>query len=117
MLPELELHNLFRDSLKHYLTYDPHLKKLRDLACVYQSPLLKTDNFKTPGIYLLTGGRQTGKTTFLKQYISMILKKKEVVPGAVYFITGEIINNHHQLRSLLQQFLENNSFKKKQAGL
>jgi len=105
MLEELIIHNLFRESLELFCSLDPQLKKLENSPYVYESPMINEEVFKSPGVYLLTGGRQTGKTTFLKQYISRLLKNSAVLPDQIYFITGEIIDTHHNLRRLLQQIL------------
>jgi hypothetical protein len=103
-LNELEIHNQFRESLSRYREYDPHLKRLKDLPMVYHSPLLAEQTFDTPGIYLITGGRQIGKTTFLKQLILKFLEQKQIDPMAILFISGEIIDTHHILRRIIDQF-------------
>lgn len=57
-----------------------------------------------PGIYLLSGGRQIGKTTLLKQWMSDLLKKG-TAPKAIAFFSGELIEDQHMLLHLLQQQL------------
>jgi len=49
-----------------------------------------------PGIYSITGGRQVGKTTLLKQWMAELLKEG-VLPHAIAYLTGEIIDDHHSL--------------------
>ena len=71
---------------------------------IYHSPLLVEQTFDIPGIYLITGGRQIGKTTFLKQFILKILNQKQVDPQGILFISGEIIDTHHILRRIIDQF-------------
>jgi uncharacterized protein len=74
------------------------------LKFVYESKLLEEKNFLIPGIYLISGGRQIGKTTFLKQLILKWLKEKTFLPENLYFITGELIDTHHVLRRIITTF-------------
>jgi uncharacterized protein len=105
MFEELDIHNLFREAPEDFYSRDPQLRKLKQYPYVYKSSMIEESVFTMPGIYLLTGGRQTGKTTFLKQFIAYLLKKCAVNPQRIYFITGEIIDTHHSLRRLIQQIL------------
>ncbi len=82
MIDELDIHNQFKESLSRYQEYDPHLKRLKNMPLVYRSPLLDEPGFTNPGIYLITGGRQIGKTTFLKQFIlglSLVISHSSLV--------------------------------------
>lgn len=108
MIPELDIHNQFKESISRYKNHDPHLKRLIELPLVYHSPLLKEQTFNTPGIYLITGGRQIGKTTFLKQLILRLLSKK-TAPKNILFLTGEIIDTHHILRQIIDRFYDSSS--------
>ena len=47
---------------------------------MYESKLLEEENFLIPGIYLISGGRQIGKTTFFKQLILKWLRDKTFLP-------------------------------------
>ena len=80
MLDELEIHNQFKEWETRFREYDPHLKRLKNVPFVYRSPMLKQEIFAEPGIYLVTGGRQIGKTAFLKQFILELLGKKKAKP-------------------------------------
>ncbi|NIM18261.1 MAG: AAA family ATPase [Candidatus Aminicenantes bacterium] len=106
MFEELDIHNQFNESITRYKEHDPHLKRLSGLPLVYHSPLLDEPIFDIPGIYLITGGRQIGKTTFLKQFILKLLTEKNIVPKAVLFISGEIIDTHHILRRIINRFYD-----------
>lgn len=79
-MDELEIHNQFRESIARFESHYPHLKKLKSLKFVYESKLLEEKNFLIPGIYLISGGRQIGKTTFLKQLILKLLQEKTFLP-------------------------------------
>ena len=103
MIDEMAVHNQFKESIQRFKTHDPQLKKLSPLPLVYRSPLLKDPVFKIPGIYLITGGRQIGKTTFLKQFILELLKNGTSADN-ILFLTGEIIDTHQILRRIISQF-------------
>ncbi|MCP5102165.1 MAG: ATP-binding protein [bacterium] len=106
MIDELDIHNQFKESVSRYQEHDPHLKRLKNMPLVYRSPLLDEPGFTNPGIYLITGGRQIGKTTFLKQFILDLLIKREINPKGILFISGEIIDTHHILRRIINQFYD-----------
>ena len=94
MLDELEIHNQFKESFSRYLDFDPHLRRLKEIPFIFESPLLTENPFHVAGIYQITGGRQIGKTTFLKQFIKHLLEKKNVKPENIFFVTCEIIESH-----------------------
>lgn len=106
MIDELDIHNQFKESISRYKKHDPHLKRLADLPLIYHSPLLDEQVFNNPGIYLITGGRQIGKTTFLKQFILNLLIKRKTDPNRILFLSGEIIDSHHILRRIINQFYD-----------
>lgn len=107
MIEELDIHNQFKESLSRFKNFDPHLKRISNVPYVYRSPLLGEENFHSSGIYLITGGRQVGKTTFLKQFIVKLVEERDIRPENILFITGEIIDDHHILRRIISQFYEN----------
>ncbi|NQT28340.1 MAG: ATP-binding protein [Candidatus Omnitrophica bacterium] len=104
MSEEFVIHNQFKESLSRYRQHDPHLKKIKGLPLVYHSPLLEEPKLRNPGIYLITGGRQVGKTTFLKQFILGLLEKRKVNPENILFLSGELIDTHHVLRRIIEEF-------------
>jgi len=107
MLDEFEIHNQFKESFSRYLDFDPHLRRLKENPFIFESPLLKENPFHMAGIYQITGGRQIGKTTFLKQFIKHLLEKKNVKPENIFFVTGEIIESHDILRRIVEGFTKN----------
>ncbi len=107
MIEELDIHNQFKESLSRFKNFDPHLKRISNVPFVYRSPLLGEENFHSSGIYLITGGRQVGKTTFLKQFIVKLVEERDIRPENILFITGKIIDDHHILRRIISQFYEN----------
>ncbi len=111
MIEEFAIHNQFWESLSRFAKHDPHLKKINGLPLIYHSPFLDQSSFHTPGIYLITGGRQVGKTTFLKQFILKLLKNHNVPPESILFLTGELIDTHHMLRRTVEQFYNSETAK------
>ncbi len=104
MLEEFTIHNQFKESVIRFRKHDPHLKKIGGLPLIYRSPLLDEPGFHEPGIYLITGSRQVGKTTFMKQFILRLLQKRKVLPEHIFFVSGELIDTHHILRRIVEQF-------------
>lgn len=105
MDPFFSFNNAHLDNPNTFADVDPHLRKLKDQPYVFKSPLLTLFPFQTPGVYTLGGGRQIGKTTFLKQWIAFLLQKK-VDPHSILFLTGELIDDHHRLLQILGEALE-----------
>jgi predicted AAA+ superfamily ATPase len=98
-------HNLHLETIKTFLNMDPHLKLLSKQPLVYRSPIIDEIPEDIPGIFTLSGGRQIGKTTLLKQWMVKILKS-HVQPERIVFFTGELIDDHHSLVRLLSDHLK-----------
>ncbi len=98
-------HNTHLEESESFHQTDPHLKRLLTLKMVYQYSLLDTLPIKQPGIYSISGGRQIGKTTLLKQYMTKLLRQGIIAENIVYF-TGELIDDHHSLVQLLTDHLD-----------
>jgi predicted AAA+ superfamily ATPase len=89
-------HNLHLSSIEDFAKLDPHLRLLTRQPLVFESKLL--DSFMTleAGVYIVSGGRQVGKTTLLKQWMLRLLQHK-TLPENIAYITGELIDDHHGL--------------------
>ena len=98
MKDELIVHNLFKDSLDRFLQEDPNLRRARKQPFTYVSPLIHSLNVKQAGIFMLTGGRQVGKTTLLKQWMAALLADGIMTPDRVVFMAGELVRDDEQLR-------------------
>lgn len=83
---------------------DPHLKRLYQQPYVYASSIIQEMPRNEPGILSLTGGRQVGKTTLLKQWMEDLLKAG-ADPQALCFFSGELIGDHQNLYTLMTQQL------------
>lgn len=98
MKDEFAVHNLFRESLERFRREDPQLRRAISQPFSYVSPLVQAPEFRQPGIFMLTGGRQVGKTTCLKQLIAKLLMDGDVQPENVAFMAGELIRDDTDLR-------------------
>ena len=106
MIEKFALHNQFQESYDRFINFDPHLKRIQNGPFIYRSSLLGVDTLLLAGIYLITGGRQVGKTTFLKQWIKQLLEKENTHPDDILFIPGELVDTHHELRMIIEQFFD-----------
>ena len=97
-------HNTHLDDPAGFSSHDPQLRRLARQVHVHTSALLARLPRKTPGIYTLSGGRQVGKTTLLKQWMSRMMENG-VAPERIIFFSGELIDDHHSLLRLLQEQL------------
>lgn len=97
-------HNSHHDDPGSFAKLDPHLKQLSKQPLVYHSTLLNELPIDIPGIYSISGGRQIGKTTLLKQWMARLLEKK-VEPNAIIYLTGELVDDHHSLVRIITDLL------------
>jgi uncharacterized protein len=104
MNPLFLIHNRHLQSLETFLEQDPNMLILKEQALVYHFPLLDNLPLDEPGIYSITGGRQIGKTTILKQWMIKLLNLGIESENIVFF-TGELIDDHHTLVRLLSDYL------------
>ncbi len=83
---------------------DPHLERLYQQTYVYRSTIIHEISREEPGIVILGGGRQIGKTTLLKQWMEDLLNTG-VMPDAICFFSGELIDDHQQLFLIVERQL------------
>lgn len=98
------IHNLHHESIQEFEGRDPNLRKLKSEHYQYVAPLIAQLPTQIPGIFTLGGGRQVGKTTFLKQWMLHLLTQ-DVEPNHIAFLTGDLIENHNQLFELIKDTL------------
>ena len=96
MDPRFLPHNSHLADSQRFRERDPQLRHLSDCAFEHRSRLLDELPATTPGIYSLGGGRQTGKSTLLKQWLADLLDRG-VPPHAITYLSGELIDDHHGL--------------------
>jgi len=104
MDPRFSSHNRHLDGLDAFLKYDPHLERLGSQPLVYSSPLLDALPSAT-GIYSVTGGRQVGKSTLLKQRMASLLRAA-TPPRQIAYFTAELIDDHHSLVRHMRELIE-----------
>jgi predicted AAA+ superfamily ATPase len=97
MKEEFQIHNLFRESPDRFLKDDPHLRRAALQPFSYKSPLVDTPEFLKPGILMVTGGRQVGKTTCLKQFMAKVIQEGLINPENLAFLAGELIRDDSEL--------------------
>lgn len=104
MDPRFLPHNAHLENPADFAAQDPHLRRLYRQPYQYRSEIIHKLPANIPGIFTLGGGRQIGKTTLLKQWMADLLAKG-VDPRAIVFLSGELIDDHHSLLSLMQDHL------------
>lgn len=113
MLTAFLNHNYFKESLDTFCQLDPHLRALAQLQYQYSSCWWTQLSLNTPGIYILTGGRQVGKSTSCKQLIKYCLENKSFMPDAILYLACDEIYDAKELSRILRFFLDsvsNNKF-------
>lgn len=106
MLDEFKIHNLFWESEAKFTAEDPHLSALRGLVFVHPMDWWRRLDWNTPGIVILTGGRQIGKSTSTKLLIRDVLAKKRVAPRTTFYLTCDRIFDAREFDRLLRFFLD-----------
>ena len=97
-------HNIHLEDPGLFSSRDPHLQHLQKQSLIHRSELLDLLPRHNPGIYTISGGRQIGKTTLLKQWMNELLESG-VAPECIIYFTGELIDDHHSLVRLLTDVL------------
>ncbi len=106
LLEPYKNHNLFWESLDRFEQLDPQLSQLKVQTYQYQSDLVDAMPLQTPGVYILTGGRQVGKTTLLKQVILKSLKKKFWPQNRILYLPCDTIQTCQQFTATLEEFFK-----------
>lgn len=101
MLEEFQRHNLFWEDAARFEQDDPHLSALRELAFVHPLDWWQAIDWEEPGIFILTGGRQIGKSTSTKLLIRAALRTQRFVPRQVFYLPcDQVMDAPHLLRIL-----------------
>lgn len=94
-------HNLHHQRPNRFGDEDPQLSRLQALPYAHHSPLIDLLPHHIPGIYSITGGRQIGKSTLLKQWM-LSLMKQGIAAKAIVYYSGELIDDHHHLAKIFR---------------
>lgn len=106
MIEEFMNHNLFWKDLELFKRQDPHLSFLKGLKFVHPLDWWREIDWSQPGIYLLTGGRQLGKTTSTKLLIDDSLKTNRFFPQNIFYLPCDQLESHLDLGRMIRLFLE-----------
>ncbi len=97
-------HNTHLDEPDAFHQLDPHLRQLNKVPLVYRSKLISQFSRLEEGIFTISGGRQVGKTTLLKQWMAQLIEDK-IDPKTIAFVTGELIDDHHSLVRIIGEII------------
>ncbi|MFA6038359.1 MAG: ATP-binding protein [Legionellales bacterium] len=98
-------HNTHLENAETFARTDPHLRRLYAAPYVYHSPIIAQIPVDEPGIIILGGGRQIGKTTLLKQWMEKLLQQG-IPADAICFYSGELIPEYRLLYEMIQRQLQ-----------
>jgi len=104
MDPRFRPHNTHLEAPSAFKRRDPQLRLLAEQPLVHRFDLLDALPKGAPGVYSITGGRQVGKTTVLKQWMADLLEDG-TPPGRITYLTGELIDDHHVLVRQIEDIL------------
>lgn len=102
--PQFMIHNSQLEDAQEFKKRDPHWRMLSRQTYPYLPPLVHQLPKNIPGIYTITGGRQIGKTTMVKQWMECLLSEG-VNPKSIAYFTGELIVDHLSMIQQLQNYL------------
>ncbi len=107
MFEQFDFHNRFKQGIEVFLCEDPQLRALSRLRYQYSASWWHHLSLDTPGIYILTGGRQIGKSTSCKLLIAHCLTQKTFASSNILYLPCDEIYDATTLRQYLTEFLDN----------
>jgi len=99
-------HNLYRENIELFCQQDPHLYALAQLKYQYHFGWWQALPIDIPGIYILTGGRQVGKTTSCKLLIKHCLEKQYFPADNIFYLPCDEIFDAKHLGEILRLILD-----------
>jgi len=106
MFDQYQIHNLFRNNVDTFLAEDPQLKSLSLLTYQYRDLWWQPFDLTEPGVYILTGGRQIGKSTSCKLLIAHCLRNNIFTPNDIFYLPCDEIIDAKELSQLLRGLLK-----------
>ncbi|MFQ6072025.1 MAG: ATP-binding protein [Methanosarcinales archaeon] len=104
----VEIRNIINQNIwwkdKNFERFDKHLKELEGHLIKFKR---KDISFKKGKIYLIRGPRQTGKTTYIKQTISKLIKEN-INPKTILYFACDFLASRRELRNVINYFLDMN---------
>ncbi len=101
MLETYGIHNLQWREKDDFLRLDPHLSLLQGQKYRYHPILEDKIPLKKPGIYLVTGGRQVGKSTLIKLLIRHLIVDCQEDPRQIFYLPCDTLEHFRQLLLVL----------------
>lgn len=95
-------HNSHLEAPDHFRNLDPQLRAIQGLVFQHRPELLQRLPQDRPGIYILGGGRQVGKTTLLKLWMADLLDEG-IAPASIRYYSGELIDDYHSLLHIIEE--------------
>lgn len=106
MIEQYQTHNLFRTNIKTFEEHDPHLSALKTFAFIHPMDWWRGIDFNEPGIFILTGGRQIGKSTSTKLLIKESLTNGMFPNENIFYLPCDQIDSHQELGQIIRAFLQ-----------
>lgn len=107
MINRYQIHNLFRQNEEDFFISDPQLKNLAQLKYQYQHLWWQALDLNEPGLYILTGGRQVGKSTSCKLLMAYCLKNQLLKPSQMLYLPCDEIYDAKEFSQILRFILSN----------
>lgn len=107
MFNQFGIHNRFKSSIDEFQRMDPHLHALSQLKYQYSPKWWSALSLSTPGVYILTGGRQVGKSTSCKLLIDTCLRNRDFSPNNILYLPCDEIYDAKTLSETIRFFLSN----------
>lgn len=87
------------------LKFDPVLLQYGKNKLKSWPPALTQLNFKSDGIYFLSGSRGAGKTTALKLMIKKLIEEDGIKPRQIFYYSCHNLDSAEQLNEMIKLFL------------
>jgi len=100
------VHNAHHQGYKAYTSIDPHLQALSQLKYQYHYTWWRALAPKEPGIYILTGGRQIGKSTSCKQFIAHCVENEDYAAENIFYLPCDTVYTAQELSNIIQLFID-----------
>ncbi len=101
----LSLQNPWFSAPVEIIKEDEKLKELDSQHFQWQPEILDEISYQ-PGVFVLRGPRQVGKTTVVKLLIKKLLLEKKVPPSSVFYYSCEDLQNFQDLNNLIFSFFD-----------
>ena len=105
-MQDFAIHNLFWENNQQFFDSDPHLRALKALKFQHSHSWWKNLKTNEPGIYILTGGRQVGKSTSCKMLIKNYLEQEQLLRKNIFYFPCDEIYDAKELSQICRRFLE-----------